>query len=287
MGFVGLTFLAPTVLLAAPLLYALYRLLRVTPPQPAQTLFPPLRLLLGLNTDNPTPNRTPWPLLLLRLVAAAAVILAAAGPLWSQRPLGVSRSGALALIVDDGWAAGPDWSDRVAFLDAKLDEADKAGRPVALALTSQATLELVRTTAAEARAKLHAAAPQPYAPDRQSLAPAVVRLLNEDAGAEALWLADGLSQGGADAFAAALAPFAAGGRASVVTGAASPIALNGVENAAEGLKADVARPDANAPTSGVIRALDAEGREVARRPFDFAGAKAAQANFDIPIELRN
>ena len=51
-----------------------------------------------------------------KIIAAAAVILAAAGPLWSQRPLGVSRGGALALVVDDGWAAAPDWSDRVAFL---------------------------------------------------------------------------------------------------------------------------------------------------------------------------
>ena len=279
MGFLGLTFLAPAVLLALPLLYALYRLLRVTPPQPQETLFPPLRLLLGLNTNNPTPNRTPWPLLLLRIVAAAAVILAASGPQWSQRPLGASHGGALALIVDDGWAAAPDWSDRVAFLDAKLQEAEKAGRPVALAFASQAALGLVKTTATEARAKLHAASPQPYAPDRQNLAPAVVRLLNDDTGAEALWLADGLSQGGADAFAAALAPFAASGRASAVTGAATPIALNGVENATEGLKANVARADADAPASGVIRALDAEGREVARRPFAFAGTKNGASEF--------
>ncbi len=287
MGFLGLTFLAPAVLIALPLLYALYRLLRVTPPQPQETLFPPLRLLLGLNTDNPTPNRTPWPLLLLRLLAAATVILAAAGPQWSQRPLGASHGGALALIVDDGWAAAPDWSDRVAFLDAKLDEADKAGRPVALAFASQAALGLVKTTAAQAKTKLHAAAPQPFAPDLQDLAASVTRLLTDDSGAEAVWLADGLSQGGADALASALAPFGQGGRASVVTGAATPLALNGVENAAEGLKVNVARADANAPANGVVRALDAEGREVARRPFDFAGAKAAQANFDIPIELRN
>ena len=170
MAALGLSFAAPLVLLAAPLLYALYRLLRVTPPQPVETRFPPLRLLLGLKAETPTANRTPWPLLLLRLAAAAAVILAAAGPLYSLLPVGAARGGALVLIVDDGWPAAPDWAERVAFLEGRLDAADKAGRPVALAFPSQSGLDLVRVGAAEAKAKLRAAAPQPVQGDRGALA---------------------------------------------------------------------------------------------------------------------
>ena len=283
----GLTFAAPFVLLAAPLLYALYRLLRVTPPQPIEQRFPPLRLLLGLVTENPTPDRTPWPILLLRLLAAAAVILAAAGPLWSRAPVAAARAGTLVLAVDDGWPAALDWSERVAFLDATLDAADKAGRPVALALASQAGVALTRMRASEARTVLHAAAPQPIAPDRAKMAAPIAAVMDQDANAEALWLADGLALGGADAFAQTLAPYAAQGRAQVVTGDSAPLALNGVDNAPAALKVSATRATAAAATGAEVRALDAEGREIARRTLSFGANAAATADFDIPIELRN
>ena len=65
-------------------LVALYFLLRVTPPSPRQTLFPPLRLLIGLDPKETTPARTPWPILALRLAIGALIILAMASPLWNS-----------------------------------------------------------------------------------------------------------------------------------------------------------------------------------------------------------
>ena len=58
----------------------LWWLLRVTPPAPRSEIFPAIRLLLGLHATEETPARTPWWLLLLRLVAAALVIVALARP---------------------------------------------------------------------------------------------------------------------------------------------------------------------------------------------------------------
>ena len=58
-----LAFAAPAVLGALLGLVALYFLLRVTPPRPRQAIFPPLRLLIGLEPTETTPARTPWPLL--------------------------------------------------------------------------------------------------------------------------------------------------------------------------------------------------------------------------------
>ena len=78
-----LTFAAPAALAALVLLAALYIFLRVTPPRPREILFPPLRLLLGLDPKEQTPHRTPWPLLLLRIAICAAIILAMAGPIWN------------------------------------------------------------------------------------------------------------------------------------------------------------------------------------------------------------
>ena len=81
-----LAFAAPTVLAALALLAALYLFLKVTPPRPRQAVFPPLRLLIGLDPKDATPAKTPWPLLALRIAIAAAVILAMAGPIWNSRP---------------------------------------------------------------------------------------------------------------------------------------------------------------------------------------------------------
>src|SRR5208283_2964730 len=66
-----LAFAAPAVLAALVGLVALFFLLRVTPPSPRQALFPPLRLLIGLNPTETTPARTPWPILALRLAIDA------------------------------------------------------------------------------------------------------------------------------------------------------------------------------------------------------------------------
>ena len=80
-----LTFGAPLVLTALLALPVLWWLLRVTPPLPRRTVFPPLRLLRGLQDEEQTPSATPWWLLLLRLLAAALLILALADPLLGRR----------------------------------------------------------------------------------------------------------------------------------------------------------------------------------------------------------
>src|SRR5258708_22202179 len=89
----------------------LWWLLRVTPPLPRRTLFPPLRLLRGLEDEEQTPAATPWWLLLLRLLAAALLILALADPLLGQSPT-LTTAGPLVLVVDNGWTAARDWEAR-------------------------------------------------------------------------------------------------------------------------------------------------------------------------------
>ena len=62
---------APLLLAAFAVLPVLWWLLKVTPPQPKRIFFPPLRLLLGLKDQEQTPSRTPWWLIVLRVLAAA------------------------------------------------------------------------------------------------------------------------------------------------------------------------------------------------------------------------
>ena len=75
-----IAFAAPWLLVALAALPVLWWLLRVTPPSPRRVAFPPIRLLRDLPVSEETPARTPWWLLLLRVLAAALVILGLARP---------------------------------------------------------------------------------------------------------------------------------------------------------------------------------------------------------------
>src|SRR6202050_600504 len=131
MNFLGaLSFGTPWILWALVALPAICSLLRVTPPAPRRVIFPPLRLLLGLNAPQETPARTPWWLLLLRLFAAGLVIVALASPSIGEAPKTLS-SGPLVLFVDNDWMAAHAWSDREAAISDALNGASRASRPVA------------------------------------------------------------------------------------------------------------------------------------------------------------
>src|SRR3954447_14181746 len=105
-------FNAPWLLLALAALPVLWWLLRVTPPAPRTQSFPAIRLLLGLRAEERTAARTPWWLLLLRMVTAALVIVGLAGPVLDAAS-GLQGNGPLLLVIDDGWAAAPDWTTRM------------------------------------------------------------------------------------------------------------------------------------------------------------------------------
>ena len=96
-----LAFLNPWLLAALAALPALWFLLRATPPSPARLIFPGVRLLLGLEDPEKTPDRTPWWLLLLRLTIAALVIIAFADPVLNPRK-GVRGDGPVFVVLDGG-----------------------------------------------------------------------------------------------------------------------------------------------------------------------------------------
>ncbi|MFD2842847.1 BatA domain-containing protein [Paracoccus cavernae] len=89
-----LGFATPWLLLALAALPVLWLILRALPPAPKTVEFPATRLLAGLADPNPVAVRTPWWILLLRILAMAALILAFAGPVWRPAP-DTPRDGAL------------------------------------------------------------------------------------------------------------------------------------------------------------------------------------------------
>ena len=89
-----------------------------------------MRLLLGLIDPEKMPERTPWWLLALRMLALGAAILAFAGPVLNPRPAGTG--GPLLVLIDGGWGDAPDWNRRMDRAAAALDEAARTGRQAAV-----------------------------------------------------------------------------------------------------------------------------------------------------------
>jgi len=102
-----ISFGSPIILTALLSLPVLWWLLRVTPPLPRRTLFPPLRLLRGLEDEEQTPAATPWWLLLLRLLAAALLILALADPLLGRTPKLATAGRIFAWLIFIGYTSIP------------------------------------------------------------------------------------------------------------------------------------------------------------------------------------
>lgn len=277
-----LAFAAPAVLAALAGLVALYWLLRVTPPRPRRQVFPPVRLLLGLDPKETTAHRTPWPILLLRLAVAGLVIFAMAGPVL-RALAGGGTKGPLLIVLDDGWASAPAWEKRIALARERAKAAAKAGRPVALAALSQGGQEIALAEGEAVEARLAALAPAPHAPPRDPARAAVTNFLAAHGDAQVLWIADGLDFGGGDAFVNALKRASA----QVAADAATPLALAGAESLPAALEATLVRAGASGPSRGTVRALDAKGRAVGEAAFDFADKNEAKARFELPVEVRN
>ncbi|HJR21169.1 MAG TPA: BatA domain-containing protein, partial [Dongiaceae bacterium] len=191
----SLTFAAPWLLAALAVLPILWWLLRLTPPSPRRIAFPPIRLLFLLRPKEETPHRTPWWLILLRLIIAALVIAGLAQPLWNAN-FGFPRNGPVMIVLDDGWAAAHGWEQRKEAAAALIERAERNGRPVILATTapqaSDSGFGLTPMPAANAATQLAAMEPSPWPSDR---AAAAARFDKADLPRDLniFWLSDGLA----------------------------------------------------------------------------------------------
>ncbi len=269
-----LAFASPWLLLGLGLLPVIWWLLRVTPPAPARVAFPPIRLLLELREPEETPQRSPWWLTALRLLLAALVILALAAPIWRPSPPVLTGEGPLLVVLDNGWASAPGWEDRVAVAERLVTSAERSGRPVHLALSATPASDDLPPADT-----LAAAAPEPYAPARPSVAARLLQRVSAEAIEEIAWLSDGLGDDAA-AFVDTLRA-AVPGDVAVWT-PQRPIL--GLRAPAEGEEGDAVFL-ASGPAEGIARALDARSRTLAEIPV--SGAGATPFDFDLPLQIRN
>ena len=102
----SVAFTSPLLLLMLLALPILWWVLRAVPPAPIRRRFPGVALLIGLRDEDSQSDKTPWWLLLLRILAVAAAIVGFAGPVLNpseERP----SDGPLLVLMDGSWASGP------------------------------------------------------------------------------------------------------------------------------------------------------------------------------------
>jgi Domain of unknown function (DUF4159)/Aerotolerance regulator N-terminal len=283
-----LSFAEPLMLIGLISLPFLWWLLRVMPPRPRRIEFPPTRLLFDISPKEETPSRTPWWLTLLRLLAAALVILAAAGPIWNPQTGVAGSKSPLVILFDDGWSAASNWDARVKAADELIANADSDRRGIALVPFSEPTRDITVMPAGAARVALRQLAPKPHSVDRVDVLPAVERFLKTTGDAEIAWLSDGVDTGRGAEFVEGLGKILTDRTLTIFQGGTpSPLALAAAENAAAKMTVKVLRAD-NGVATGIVRALDAKGSPIAEARYNFTlQGLETEASFDLPVELRN
>ncbi|AWI88244.1 LytTR family transcriptional regulator [Methylobacterium sp. DM1] len=290
---IPLTFAAPLALAALVALPALWVLLRVTPPRPRRIAFPPLALVVDLLPKRETPARTPPWLLLLRILAAACLILAVAGPVWNPGGIGAAAGrNPLLLILDNGVVAAHDWRERLRAATDEIEAAARDGRPVALVASAEAPAPFEAKAPAAALERLRAIQPRPHLGDRDAHLSSIGTFLERMPGASIVWISDGVRGSGKGEFATSLGELAGrhGSAVSVLKAERSPaLALEGSPvQPGKKLSAQVLRAEVNGRDTGLVRALDQKGLPLAESRFTLPPeARETSVSFDLPVELRN
>ncbi len=267
-----LVFAAPFVLFALTALPVLWWLLRATPPAPIRRRFPAVGLLLGMEEESREAQKTPWWLLLLRILALALAIIGFAGPVLNPQVESSRRP--LLLVSDASWASEPAWPAQSARAQAALEQMQ--GRPVAL-LSLSAPEVTGFGTAEAAKAALARLAPRPYDPAD------LAQIALPEGAFDTLWLSDGLARAGRAELAARLAA-----RGAVAVMEAPPVVALAPARVREGEMVVALRSahPRRAPVEVLALGLDPAGVERVLAQVSVAPEEEA-ARFTLPPELRN
>ncbi len=295
MTFGALAFMSPWLLAGLATLPLIYWLLRTTPPRPRQQTFPATRILAEIENREKTPSKTPWWLLLIRLAAAALVILALADPILNpDKQTTLAGNGPLVIAVDNGWSAASNWPERKAMIERLITTAEIQSRPVLLLPTAgldQTPPKIEAPNAARTTAR--ALEPQPYPPNRAEAATTLEKVLNENdsnGGVSTVWLTDGIDHdNGANDFADVLSKRSESGTFAIVrnTTGTEPLGLDAKVAADGGLEARVIRAS-GAAYAGRLNAYSARSELLGVSDFALSPDQTeVTAKFDLPLELRN
>ena len=268
MSFAGMTFLAPWVLLGLLTLPIVWWILRISPPKPRDQIFPPLRILEGVRTEEETPAGTPLWLLLFRLLMVALAAFALAQPIIKSAQ--TETQSRPTLLIDQSVFSTPVWEDLIDEAERLTRIAQRNNLEVSLITTE--TEPLGFRPAREAMETLKSLQPVSYASEFD--VPVI------ETGSDVYVLTSGLSTSRNQSFPKG---------ATIFKPEVQSIILPGdVRETPQGFDMDWYRPSSATPASHTIEALGAGGGVIAAEDIRFApGADLAAVSFSLPAQLRS
>ena len=290
-GFGTLAFLNPWVLAGMAFLPVLWFLLRVTPPAPRLILFPAAHFMQGLDAQKQVPSKTPWPILLIRILATALIILALARPVLNPGEA-VMGSGPVRLVMDNSWSSAQTWNMQI--LQA-IDIIERAGRERrSLYITTTAPepgktvpIMLGPLAKGEAEATLRGIKPLPWPSDYEAAA-TQLETVKEKSSIQSYWLSSGQMEGNPERFTRVLQT--QGGMVFIEpVPTRRPILLR-PDKAKAGEAAALIEVNSGTP-AGVpfsVQVLARDGRLIDSQDIITDGHKIAfKIAFDLPVQMQN
>lgn len=285
MTLLGLTFASPLILLGLLTLPIIWYLLRLTPPRPAQEIFPPIRILEQIAKPEETPAQSPWWLTLLRLLLAALVIFALAEPVKNALTNTLAGEGPVLIVLDNGWTSGANWNARKTNAEALIREAAKNSRTVTLAVPNGASTP-VPQSADDALRSLAAVEPMPLVSDFGTIANWLSK--SKSGFGSAIWLNGDAKQNGETNLISALSKTKAPQIRLVLPKTETNMALLSVNNQPDALIVEIGRTNSTTAHTGNLTAYDLKGRALSTTKFAFASNQSSiNARIVLPVELRN
>ena len=287
MTFGTFAFTSPWLLVVLAALPILWFLLRAIPPSPTRRIFPAVSLLVGLRDDDSVSDRTPWWLMLLRLLAVAAVIIGLAGPVLNPKQSASNTRSSLLIVMDASWASAENWAERIATADQLLSEAGRNGRTAAIVTLTDVEAPVFQATAAW-QSRLAGLTPKSWAPTPASMQQ-LPEALPKDMEFETIWFSDGLDRDGRADLLNALSKY---GDVTAIQSAESTIALEPVVFSEGALKVTAKRNRSDAEKVVYVQAIGRDPTGVERVLSDiqitFDPSEAtAERDLELPAELRN
>ena len=277
----------PLAFIALVLLPLIWWLLKVMPPKPDLEIFPPLKTLAKVLKNDNTPHKTPWWLTFLRMLMAAAVILAIADPGFNRAVKLDGATGPLIIVHDNGWPSKRIETIQRATAESLITEAARSERVIYIAATSQAnTADTGPFDPDTARKHLASLTSAPVFADRRTVIANLISKLPENANATMAILSDGISNPKDEAAFAALDTSKVAATLWYTPPQTPFAAITSVKNTAEALEIEVARFGKLDEAS--LIAFDGKSRRIGETKITFnANDTSATGKILAPIELRN
>ena len=268
MSFGGLTFLAPLVLLGLLTLPIVWWILRISPPKPREQIFPPLRILEGVQAEEETPAGTPLWLLIFRLFMVAFAVFALAQPIFQSTQRNTQKRPTI--FIDQSVFSAPIWDDMIDEAERLTRAAQRENLDVNLVLSEGKATGFL--PAREALETLKSLQPVNYV--------STLDISNPPINTDIYVLSSGLSTSDAQKLPTS---------AVIFKPDVNPVILPGeVRETAQGFDADWFRPSRETVLSHTIEALGTGGGVIASEEIRFTpGANLGTVSFSLPAQLRS